>query len=49
MVVRLSGPEEQRRRELLDLPNVHFLGGSSTLEEAVDRLAELIGHQRQGA
>ena len=49
VVVRLSGPEEQRARELLDLPNVHFLGGSSTLEEAVDRLAELIGHQRQGA
>lgn len=49
VVVRLSGPDEPRARELLDLPNVHFLGGSSTLEEAVDRLAELIGHSRKGA
>lgn len=49
VVVRLSGPDEARARELLDLPNVHFLGGSTTLEEAVDRLAELIGHLGTGS
>lgn len=49
VVVRLNGPDEPRARELLDLPNVHFLGGSSTLEEAVDLLAESIGHSRAGS
>jgi succinyl-CoA synthetase beta subunit len=48
VVVRLNGPDEPRARELLDLPNVHFRGGSTTLEEAVDLLAELIGHFRAG-
>lgn len=45
VVVRLSGPDEPRAQELLDLPNVHFMGGQATLEDAVDRVAELIGQR----
>ncbi len=48
VVVRLSGPDEPRAQELLDLPNVHFMAGQATLEDAVDRVAELIGHVARG-